>query len=84
MEASRNLEIEKNYRFFLGYVGSILPDHRGKYALLRHQQVVRVYDALLDAVLAGHSQFGDGMFSVQEVTDTPLDLGFFSHASFEG
>lgn len=84
MDARRNLEIEKNYQFFVGHVGSILPNQRGKYALLHHQQVVQVYDALLDAVLAGHSQFQDGMFSVQEVTDTPLDLGFFSHASSNG
>jgi hypothetical protein len=29
----------------------------------------------------GHNRFGDGNFSVQRVTDRPLDLGFLSYAS---
>ena len=38
------------------------------------------FDTARDAYLAGQKLYPDALFSVQEVTDTPADLGFFSHA----
>lgn len=84
MTEKRDSEIDRNFQFFQGYVGSLLPDEAGKFALLRHQNVVAVYESLIDAAVSGHSQFGDGIFSIQEVTEAPMDLGFFSHANLEG
>jgi len=84
MVASRETEIERNYQYFVTHVTALLPQHRGRYALLRHEGVIEIYDELIDAFVAGHSQFADGMFSIQEVTDVPLDLGFYSHADPQG
>jgi hypothetical protein len=52
---------------------------RGKFALIRHQSIVNYFDTPLDAVTAAR-QFGDQMYSVQQVTDSPVNLGFYSHA----
>jgi hypothetical protein len=81
MPTARNVEIERNFQFFQGFVSKLLPAHAGKYALLRHEGYVAVYDTVVDAVHAGSSKFDDDLFSIQEVTDAPLDLGFFSHAN---
>jgi hypothetical protein len=34
-----------------------------------------------DANRAGVEAFPDGIFSIQEVTDEPIDLGFWSHVA---
>jgi len=34
-----------------------------------------------DANRAGVERFPDGIFSIQEVTDEPIDLGFWSHVA---
>lgn len=81
MQTARNAEIDKNFQFFQGFVGELLPAEAGKYALLRHERCVAVFDTVVEAVRAGHTKFDDGLFSIQEVTDAPLDLGFFSHAN---
>lgn len=78
---TRGHEIEQNFVAFQGEVASLMPDHEGKFALMRHQKIVEVYGQLVDAVVAGHSNYPDGMFSIQEITTKPLDLGFFSHAN---
>ena len=77
-------EIEKNFQFFQGFVGSLLQKHHGKFALLHDAHLVEIFEEPIDAFVEGHSRFTDGRFSVQEVTDKPLDLGFFSHANAEG
>lgn len=81
MQAIYDREIEQNYQFFQSFVASLLPEKMGHYALLHGRTLIGVYPRVSEATTAGHDQFADGMFSVQKVTDKPLDLGFLSHAS---
>lgn len=83
MSAARNHEIEQNFRAFEGFLASLLPEHAGHFALLSSQQLVGVYPRAVDAMLEGYERFGDGNFSVQRITNRPLDLGFLSYASSE-
>lgn len=78
---TRGQEIEANFVAFQVAVEALIPAHEGQFALMRHGEIIQVYSQLVDAVVAGHSEYPDGMFSIQEVTTKPLDLGFFSHAS---
>jgi hypothetical protein len=49
---------------------------------MRDEQIIEFFDTARDAYVAGQRFFNqDRLFSVQEVTETPVDLGFFSHAS---
>ena len=39
------------------------------------------YAKSIEAYRAGLERFPDRVFSIQEVTDEPIDLGFFSHVA---
>jgi hypothetical protein len=62
-------------------LGSILDEHRYEYALMRHGRIVEFFCAPGDAYRAGVERFQDQIFSIQEVTDEPIDLGFWSHVA---
>jgi hypothetical protein len=80
-QVQRRREIEENFRAFEGFLGSLLPERAGQFALLRHKELVEVFPTAIEALAEGHNRFDDGLFSVQRVTDRPLDLGFLSYAS---
>ncbi|OGO17251.1 MAG: hypothetical protein A2Z14_08600 [Chloroflexi bacterium RBG_16_48_8] len=73
-------EIEVNYAMFHEKLPDLIPDRRGKFALIRHGEIIEFYDTARDAFLTGQKLFDDDLFSVQEVIEFPIDLGFFSHA----
>jgi hypothetical protein len=77
---TKQQEVDQNLTFFLEKLPELLSLHRGKYALIRNQEIIGFYDTVLDAQVTGRKFYGDGMFSVQQVSDTPIDLGFYSHA----
>jgi hypothetical protein len=73
-------EVDRNFEAFEAILGSILPVRRGEFVLMRHGGIVSYFPSESDALAEGRHRFEDGVFSVQEVTDRPVDLGFFSHA----
>lgn len=73
-------QIEKNYKAFEEILPSLLSTHAGKFALMRDGEVVEFYDTARDAFVTGQKLYSDGLFSVQEVIEAPVNLGFFSHA----
>jgi hypothetical protein len=72
-------EIDRNYSAFMGMLGSILGEHRDQLALMRDGRIVGYFDKPGEAYRTGLERFPDGIFSIQEVTDEPIDLGFWSH-----
>jgi len=80
MEALRQREeVDRNYDAFMRILGSILPEHRDELALMKGGEIVGFFAKPGEAYRAGLERFPDGIFSVQEVTDEPIDLGFWSH-----
>lgn len=80
MDADRQRrEVDRNYDAFMRMLGSILHEHRDQLALMRDSEIVGYFDKPGDAYRAGLQRFPDGIFSIQEVTDEPIDLGFWSH-----
>lgn len=73
-------EVDVNFERFQQLLPELMKTHAGKYALMRGGSVEAFFASPSVAMAAGRSQFPDGLFSVQEVTDRPVDLGFFSHA----
>ena len=73
-------EVNANFAAFQ----RILPElHRrdpNRWALMRRGTCVACYDTLRDAHTAARTQYDDGLFSVQKITATVVDLGWFSHA----
>ena len=73
-------EIDQNYQAFKALADDLLgQDRAGQFALLRHQKIIGFFDSAGEAFRHGKSQFQDRLFSVQEVTNRSLDLGYFSH-----
>lgn len=72
-------EVDHNYDAFVRMLGSILNEHRDELALMREGKVVGYFATPRQALLAAAEQFPDGIYSIQEVTDQPIDLGFWSH-----
>ncbi len=73
-------EIEKNFAFFELVLPEYTESHGGRYALLRHEEIIDFYDTVRDAYTTGVRNYKDGLFSIQKVDPRPIDLGVFSHA----
>ncbi len=71
-------EVDTNYDFFQRNLSALLDRHRGQYALIRSAEISDFFDNPGDAYRAGLARFSDHIFSIQEVTDEPVDLGMFS------
>lgn len=80
MSQSIQSEVQKNYRAFGEMLPELIKKHPGKFALMRHGEIIEFFDTPRDAYLAGQKLFEDRFFSMQEVIDMPVDLGFFSYA----
>ncbi len=76
---ARQSEIDMNLEFFLKELPK-LTAQRGKFALIRHQQIVNFFQTPMDALTAGNSAYPDKLFSIQQVTDVATDLGYYSYA----
>ena len=77
----QKLEVDQNYDAFMRMLGDLLPEHRDEFALMRDRKIIGFYAKPGDAYREGLERFHDGIFSIQEVTDEPIDLGFWSHVA---
>jgi hypothetical protein len=75
-------QVDENYKAFQAMLPSIMALHQDKYALMKDGVAVGFYTTLEDAYTTANRFYKDQPFSVQKVTETPIDLGFFSHAVF--
>ena len=73
-------QVDKNYAAFQQLEDEFFHRNHGRYALMRDQKVVDVFDSWQDARKAAILLYKDKLFSIQEVDKAPLDLGFYSHA----
>jgi hypothetical protein len=79
-DTGRQREVDQNLEFFLREMPSLPASVRGKFALLRHQSITGYYDTVVDALSVGNLTYPDKMFSIQQVTNAAVDLGYYSHA----
>jgi len=70
--------VERNYEAFRAKLPKLLPTHDGKFALMKDGEIVDFFDTAMDAYTVGRKEFGIGGFSIQEIVDRVLDLGYFS------
>lgn len=80
MSDGRRDQIEKNYLEFEKMLPDLIRTHAGKFALMKDGKIVTFFDTARDALVAGEKLYPDRLFSIQEVTRAPVDLGFYSHA----
>lgn len=73
-------EVDCNYDAFVRRLPDLLREHASEFVLLRATEPQGFFASESEALHAGRHRFADGLYSVQEVTDRPVDLGFYSHA----
>lgn len=76
-----SVEVDRNYDYFQRNLSRYVGEHRGQYALVRSRKVIEFFNDPGEAAREGSSRFPDQIFSIQEVTDAPIDLGLYSYAS---
>jgi len=80
MSNPRQVEVDKNYEAFAALLPTLLATHPDQFALMKNQKILGFFSTALDARTAAESFIQDKLYSIQQVTDTSVDLGFFSHA----
>lgn len=80
-QSERRIEVARNFETFRAVLPTLITSHRGEFALMRHGEVVGYYPSLGAAVAFAAAHYDDQIFSVQEITDRAIDLGWYSHAS---
>jgi hypothetical protein len=75
-----HIEIERNYDFFQRSLARLLLDHAGEFALIKGKKFVGFYADPFDADIAGTAHFPDKLYSIQQVTDEPVELGIYANA----
>lgn len=77
-------EVDRNFEAFQQELPELLKTHPGKFVVLRKKEAVAFFDTFRDAMIYGTKTYQDELFSVQEVTDKALDLGWFSDVYISG
>ena len=80
--ANRQKEVDDNFAVFKKLLeqGKIPDEKYGKFALMKDREITGYYTTSEDAYQAGILSYKDGLFSIQEVTQELIDLGYYSHA----
>lgn len=74
--------VDENFEAFQEQLPELAQQHPGRFVLMREKKVVESFDSARDAIIYAQDKFHDGLYSVQEVTDQVIDLGYFSHAMY--
>jgi hypothetical protein len=80
MAHSIEVEIQRNYAAFQDMLGRLLLTDSGRYALIHDRELAGLFDSPAEAARNGFAKFGKSPYSIQLVTDEPVDLGFMSNA----
>lgn len=73
-------EVDRNYDAFQRQLADLIATHDGQIAVMRDGRVVGCFGSVRAALTEARQRFPDGIYSIQEVTREPIDLGVFSHA----
>ncbi len=71
-------QVDENYAFFKTQIAELKRDYHNKFALLHDQQISNFFDSEDDAINIGFEKYGEGNFSVQQVRESVVDLGYQS------
>lgn len=76
----RQQEVDANFEAFQALLPKLIEHERGKFALMRDREIVELFDTAGDALRAAALKYEDGRYSIQEITDRVIGLGYYSYA----
>ncbi|MBC6413177.1 MAG: hypothetical protein GDA39_10060 [Hyphomonadaceae bacterium] len=80
ISSEKRKELKKKFDVIREKMAELLRVHRNEYALMRHGEIIEFYSSWQDAYKTGKKFYDDDLFSVQKISDQPVDLGVFSRA----
>lgn len=81
---SQEEQVKLNYEAFKKLLPELLKQEANKYALMRDGKLIAVYETMPDAITTAETMFSDGRWSIQNITDRPINLGYRSRAVLVG
>ncbi|HZY02365.1 MAG TPA: hypothetical protein VFF02_02610 [Anaeromyxobacteraceae bacterium] len=78
MEAAMPTGLERELEVFEKNRGALLGTAKGKFALVKGDQVVDVFESLQDALKRGYELFGNNPFLVKQVLEVDVPANFTS------
>ena len=69
-------EVERNYDAMQSRLPELIKNNniKGKYALMQKERIKGYYNSFDEALFAGNKKYQDQPFSIQKVTNEPLQL----------
>lgn len=72
-------EVSANFEYFKSKLPELTRTHPKKFVLLHHKQIISFFESENDAFNIGMRDYGEGCFSIQQVTDSRIELGYQSY-----
>lgn len=73
-------EIATNFDWFQRTLAEHLRAHAGEYVLLKHGRAHGYFPSAAEADHEGWTRFADHLYSIQQVTPEPVELGVYANA----
>ena len=73
-------EATRNFEVFLEKLPKLLETDRGKWTLLHQAELIAIFDTYEEAGQAAGELYPNDVYSMQEITDQIVDLGWYSRA----
>lgn len=77
-----NTEVDNNFAYFKTKFSEFKKTHFKEFVLLHKEQAIDFFESENDAIKIGMKDYGEGNFSVQQVADIKIDLGYQSCVLF--
>ena len=73
-------EVTANHEAFTAMLPDLLAQNlNGQYALMHNKKIEAILKDFHDAIIMGNRIFGGEPFSVEQITDEPVNLGSYSY-----
>ncbi|MGE0409654.1 MAG: hypothetical protein AB7P23_10395 [Amphiplicatus sp.] len=66
--------VDRDYEAFAASLDRLLKHYRGRFALMRAGAIVDIFGDWRAAHRAAKERFEDGLYSIQAITDDPIDV----------
>jgi hypothetical protein len=78
MNIAESSLLEKELGYFEQHRSELLGRAKGKFALIKNEELIDTFDSQVDAIRAGYRQFGNEPFLVKQIAAVDVPLNFTS------
>jgi hypothetical protein len=78
MNVAESSALERELAYFEQHRSELLGRAKGKFALIKHEELIDIFDSQFDAIRAGYRKFGNTPFLVKQIVAVDVPLNFTS------